>query len=75
MGEGISGLGKGVAILPFCFGRRCIVEPWSPYNVFVSCLYAGVMQPKEEPKAEPAAEEKPAPTIETPQIFETVRPV
>jgi hypothetical protein len=34
-----------------------------------------VMQPKEEPKPEPAAEEKPAPTIETPQIFEAGSPV
>jgi hypothetical protein len=31
------------------------------------------MQPKEEPKPEPLAEEKPAPIPDVPQLFEAVR--
>ncbi len=32
-----------------------------------------MMQPKEEAKPEPAAEEKPAPTPDLPKLFEAVR--
>ncbi len=43
-------------------------------NFCFSLLVSLMMQPKEEAKPEPAAEEKPAPTLDLPEALEAVRP-